>query len=118
MHILNGLLNGQQSIAGTKRNRQHFLRLGGMRIQQAFHEHTHLPGGPSLGFMVHRNNTPNMQRCFGFRAHHFVLRDLHPHRRPALRTGHQPPGQHDARPDGEERFEKRLVKEYRLEAPG
>ncbi len=60
MHVLNGLLNGQQSIAGTKRNRQHFLRLGDMRVQQAFDEHAHLPGRPPLGFVVHRNNTPHV----------------------------------------------------------
>ena len=89
-----------------------------MRIQQAFHEHAHLPGGPPLGFVVHGNDTPHVQRRFGFRAHDFVLRDLHPHSHPPLRTGHHPPGQHDARPNSEERLEKRLIKEHRLETPG
>jgi hypothetical protein len=118
MYILNGLLDGQQSIAGTKRDRQYLLRLCEMRIQQAFHEHTHLPGRPPLGFVVHRNNTPDMQWRFGFLAHDFVLRDFHPRIHPPLPAGHYPPGQHHIRPDSEQLLEERLVKEYRLETSG
>ena len=118
MHILDGLLNRRQSVAGAQRNRQDLLRLGSMGVQQAFHEHPHLPGGPAFGFVVYGNDPPHMQRRFGFRAYHFVLRDFHLHRHKPLRAGYHPPGQHDARPNGEDRFKERLIKEHRLEPPG
>ncbi len=118
MNIADRLLNRRQAMARPQLHRKHFFQLPRVGIHQPFHQHAHLPGGPSFGFVIDRNDPSHVQTGISLVTYHLVLRNFHARIRPAFLAHDHAPGQQDPRPNREQGFEEGLIEEHDVQTTG